>query len=55
MVSVSKIKMEANIATVLKTAAQMNMASVSDQKSQVRLFTQNLNSENPEVKVFQYE
>ena len=54
MVSVSKIKMEANIATVLKTAAQMNLESVSDQKSQVRLFTQNLNSENPEVKVFQY-
>ena len=41
MVSVSKIKMEANIATVLKTAAQMNLASVSNPKSQVRIFPKN--------------
>ena len=41
MVSVSKIKMEANIATVLKTAAQMNLAFVANPKSQVRIFPKN--------------
>ena len=36
MVSVSNLKMEATIATVLKTAAQMNLVFVSNLKSQVR-------------------
>ena len=40
MVSVSNLKMEATIATVLKTAAQMNQAFVSNLKSQVRFFIQ---------------
>ena len=38
MVSVSNLKMEAIIATVLKTAAQMNLAFVSNLKSQVRFY-----------------
>ena len=40
MVSVSNLKMEATIATVLKTAAQMNLVFVSNLKSQVRFFIQ---------------
>ena len=38
MVSVSNLKMEATIATVLKTAAQMNLVFVSNLKSQVRFY-----------------
>ena len=38
MVSVSNLKMEAIIATVLKTAAQMNLVFVSNLKSQVRFY-----------------
>ena len=38
MVSVSNLKMEVNIATVLKTAAQMHLVFVSNLKNQVRFF-----------------
>ena len=39
MVFVSNLKMEATIATVLKTAAQMNLVFVSNLKSQVRFLS----------------